>query len=274
MEKINHGKIQTLIYKYLEILQSLGYTHLFFPRTLKKETKQSVEISKTNKRSDLSSSLHTSYQKIIPKEKVEQELNLLKKRVENCQSCQHLVAFRTQTVFGSGNPSSKLMFVGEAPGAEEDQQGEPFVGPAGQLLTKMIKAMGLSRDQVYIANVLKCRPDIPKGQKGNRKPTPEEMATCLPYLLSQIRLINPKVIVALGATAYEGLTGKIGIKISEVRGKFIDFNGAFLIATYHPSYLLHNPSLANKRKVWEDMLAVMSKLQMPISEKQKKYFLS
>jgi DNA polymerase len=164
------------------------------------------------------------------------------------------------------------MFVGEAPGADEDLQGEPFVGKAGQLLTRIIQAMGLSRDQVYIANVLKCRPDTPGQTSGNRKPEPEEMRTCLPYLKGQIELIQPKALVALGATAMEGLFGK-PIAISKARGRFVDFGGIPVMPTYHPSYVLRYQSTPTKRQVWEDMLAVMERLSIPISEKQRHYFL-
>ncbi len=164
------------------------------------------------------------------------------------------------------------MFIGEAPGADEDAQGEPFVGPAGQLLTRIIQTMGLSRETVYIANILKCRPDTPGQSFGNRKPTADEMKTCLPYLLAQIDLIRPSVIVALGSTAVEGLLGK-SEGISKLRGKFHAFREIPLMPTFHPSYLLRNQALTEKRKVWEDMLQVMQKLEMPISEKQKNFFL-
>jgi DNA polymerase len=164
------------------------------------------------------------------------------------------------------------MFVGEAPGADEDAQGEPFVGAAGQLLTRIIKTMGLSRETVYIANILKCRPDTPGQSAGNRKPTSDEMKTCLPYLLEQIDLIRPKVLVALGATAIEGLLGTVSA-IGRLRGHFQIFRDIPLMPTFHPAYLLRNQALPEKRKVWEDMLQVMGKLQMPISEKQRGYFL-
>ncbi len=212
---------------------------------------------------------------IIGSTRIEKLANLAEK-VRPCQLCPHLAATRTQTVFGVGNPEAKLMFVGEAPGADEDKQGEPFVGAAGQLLTKMIAAMGLSREQVYIANVLKCRPDMPKGSTGNRKPTPAEMQTCLPYLLAQIEIIQPTLMVALGATAVEGLFGPFqqGTSIGRLRGKFMDFRGTPVMPTYHPSYLLRNQSILEKRKVWEDLLMAMEKLELPISEKQRNYFLS
>ncbi len=163
------------------------------------------------------------------------------------------------------------MFIGEAPGADEDAQGEPFVGRAGQLLTKIIETMGFTRDDVYIANVLKCRPDMPVGAPGNRPPTLDEMQTCLPYLREQIEIIRPKVLVALGATAVEGLLGTRGV-LRELRGKWHSFNETPLMITYHPSYLLRNQTPAEKRKVWEDMLLVLEKLGRPITQKQRNYF--
>lgn len=195
----------------------------------------------------------------------------LRSRVIVCQKCPHLARSRKSVVFGVGDPKSPLMFVGEAPGADEDEQGEPFVGKAGQLLTKIIQAMEFSRDTVYIANILKCRPDTPGETAGNRKPTPEEMSTCLPYLLDQIEIIKPKVIVALGTTAVEGLLGKT-LGITKLRGHFKEFHGTPLMPTYHPAYLLRNQSMAIKREVWEDMLQVLEKLERPISEKMRRYF--
>ena len=188
-----------------------------------------------------------------------------------CVKCPHLVRSRTQVVFGVGNPKAELMFIGEAPGADEDAQGEPFVGRAGQLLTKIIQAMGFRREDVYIANVLKCRPDMPSGASGNRKPTPEEMSTCLPWLEKQIDLIKPRVMVALGATAVEGLLGAT-TPLSKVRGRWLDFRGIPVMATYHPAYLLRNQSISEKRKVWEDMLQVLERLGKSITEKQRRFF--
>ena len=193
-------------------------------------------------------------------------------RVTGCLKCPHLVRSRTQTVFGVGNPDADVMFVGEAPGADEDAQGEPFVGRAGQLLTKIIKAMGFNRSDVYIANVLKCRPDMPPGSSGNRPPTPMEMQTCLPYLTEQIRIIQPKVMIALGATAVEGLLGTRGV-MRELRGKWHSYQDTPLMITYHPSYLLRNQAPSEKRKVWEDMLQVLERIDHPITEKQRNYFL-
>jgi uracil-DNA glycosylase family 4 len=193
-------------------------------------------------------------------------------RVSVCTKCPNLASSRTQTVFGVGNPDAEIMFVGEAPGADEDAQGEPFVGRAGQLLTKIIRAMGFAREEVYIANILKCRPDVPAGSFGNRPPTPREMQTCRPYLMEQIDIIRPKVIVALGAVAVEGLLGTRA-PMRELRGRWDSFNGTPLMVTYHPAYLLRNQSPAEKRKVWEDMMQVLERLEKPITEKQRNYFL-
>lgn len=203
--------------------------------------------------------------------------NSLRERVLVCVKCPHLVTTRKSVVFGVGDLNAQLMFVGEAPGVDEDRQGEPFVGAAGQLLTKIITAMGQTRQTVYIANVLKCRPDTAPGERGNRKPRTDEMATCLPYLLEQIQLIQPRVIVALGGTAVEGLFGIADARITRQRGNWMDFGGMPVLPTFHPSYVLRaedgaDKGRATKRQVWEDMLQVMERLEMPISEKQRGFF--
>lgn len=194
-----------------------------------------------------------------------------------CQKCPHLVRSRTQVVFGVGSLEAALMFVGEAPGVDEDRQGEPFVGPAGQLLTRIIQAMGFARETVYIANILKCRPDTPGAKWGNRPPRPEEMETCKPYLLSQIEIIRPRVLVALGSTAVQGLLG-LATTMGAVRGRWHDLRGVPVMPTYHPSYLLRSEDAADKgfsekRKTWEDMLKVLEKMERPISPKMRGYFL-
>ncbi len=206
----------------------------------------------------------------------ESEFKKLQERVIACQICPHLARTRTQVVFGTGTIHADLMFVGEAPGAEEDVQGEPFVGRAGQLLTKMIQAMRLDRNDIYIGNILKCRPDMPSGSTGNRPPTPDEINNCRPYIISQIDIIRPKVLVALGSSAVRGLLS-LDTGIGKLRGKWLDFRGIPVMPTYHPSYLLRKagPSgLTEKRKAWEDLIAVMMKLGMPVSEKQQNYFLN
>jgi DNA polymerase len=169
--------------------------------------------------------------------------------IAGCRKCS-LHQTRTRTVPGQGNPAPEILFVGEAPGADEDEQGLAFVGRAGQLLTKMIQAMGFERDEVFIANILKCRPP------DNRAPLPEEMETCLPYLKEQIRLLKPKVIVALGATAVRGLVGLEGI--SKLRGNWLQFEGIDLMPTYHPAYLLRNPPA--KKDVWLDLQEALRRL--------------
>jgi uracil-DNA glycosylase len=167
-----------------------------------------------------------------------------------CQNCR-LAKARTQVVYGVGSPNADLMFIGEAPGRDEDLQGEPFVGRAGQLLTDIIKAMKLTRDDVYIANVIKCRPPE------NRNPEQDEMDACRPYIRRQIEIIQPKVIVTLGRFALQSLTEK-GYAISAVRGQWLEYNGIKVMPTYHPAYLLRTP--AAKKEVWADMKKVMSEL--------------
>jgi len=171
-----------------------------------------------------------------------------------CTLCSDLAQTRKSVVFGSGNARADLVFVGEAPGHEEDIQGQPFVGKAGQLLTKIIESIGQSRESVFICNVLKCRPP------GNRNPLPQEISNCTPFLKQQLALLKPKVICALGSFAAKTLL-QSEQSISSLRGKFYDYEGAQLICTYHPAYLLRNPS--EKRKVWEDMKMIRAKLQKP-----------
>jgi DNA polymerase len=204
---------------------------------------------------------------------VEADMEKLLAKVLPCRRCEHLTKTRKNVVFGAGNPRAKIMFVGEAPGADEDDQGEPFVGRAGQLLTKMIEAMGLKRKDVYIGNILKCRPDMPANSSGNRKPTVKEMETCLPYLRVQIQIIQPKVMVALGATAVDGLLGNLDMPMKKIRGIWQEFEGIPVMPTYHPAYLLRNQSVTQKRIVWEDLLQVMEKTGMEISERQRNFFL-
>jgi uracil-DNA glycosylase len=167
--------------------------------------------------------------------------------IGDCTRCKLHTLGRRQIVFGVGNPNADLMFIGEAPGADEDIQGIPFVGKAGQLLTKIIEAIGLQREEVYIANVIKCRPP------GNRNPEQDEVDTCEPFLFQQIDVIRPKVVVALGNFAARALLRTLD-PISRLRGRVYELRGAKLIPTFHPAYLLRNPS--SKREVWEDMKVV------------------
>jgi DNA polymerase len=169
----------------------------------------------------------------------------------DCRRCE-LWRDRKHIVFGSGNPHAELMFVGEAPGADEDEQGLPFVGRAGQLLTKIIEAMGMRREEVYICNILKCRPP------GNRSPEADEIASCEPFLLRQIASVSPKVICALGAYGAQVLL-RTKEPISRLRGQFVDYRGMKFIATFHPAYLLRNPN--EKRRVWEDVQKIRDYLR-------------
>jgi uracil-DNA glycosylase family 4 len=183
-----------------------------------------------------------------------------------------------KVVLGVGALDAKIMFVGEAPGAEEEVQGEPFVGPAGQLLTKMIQAMGLKREQVYIGNIMNWRPEMPTApgatQVGNRPPSEDEMRYCLPYLRAQIEVVNPDVLVALGSTAAQGLLGFGSFKaLGDIRGKWHEFAGKPLMVTYHPSYILRNQSNRSKRMIWEDLLKVMERTGLAITDKQRAFFL-
>ncbi len=175
-----------------------------------------------------------------------QLLENLKNETTGCQKCS-LSKTRTNLVFGVGNPHAELMFVGEAPGRDEDQQGEPFVGRAGQLLTKIIEAIGMKRTDVYIANVLKCRPP------GNRGPLPDEIELCTPYLTKQIDIIKPKVLCALGTFASQTLLNTKA-PVGTLRGRFHEYQGIPMMVTYHPAYLLRNPN--DKAKVWEDIKKV------------------
>jgi uracil-DNA glycosylase family 4 len=177
-------------------------------------------------------------------------LRVIREEIGDCTRCK-LHSGRTNLVFGVGSPEARLMFVGEGPGADEDEQGEPFVGRAGQLLTQIIKAMGFAREEVYIANVVKCRPP------GNRNPEPDEIAQCVPFLHAQIAAIRPNVIVALGKFAAQTLL-QTETPISRLRGHFHRVGDADVMPTFHPSYLLRNP--AAKREVWEDMKMVMKRL--------------
>ncbi|MDR2200672.1 MAG: uracil-DNA glycosylase [Puniceicoccales bacterium] len=197
----------------------------------------------------------------------------LRQRIFNNELLKQHVRPGKKLVFGVGNLDADIFFCGEAPGADEEVQGIPFVGRAGQLLTKIIHAMGLSREDVYIGNIMNWRPEMDT-PTGNRPPTQEEMQFCLPYLIEQVEIVRPKVIVALGATAVSGLLGyDKNRKMSSVRGQWHEFYGIALMVTFHPSYLLRNGSIRMKRIVWEDMLKVMERVGMAISEKQRNYFL-
>ncbi|MGL4593709.1 MAG: uracil-DNA glycosylase [Thermoguttaceae bacterium] len=186
-----------------------------------------------------------------------QKLQLLANEVSLCCNCNELSATRTQTVFGAGNPNADLVFLGEAPGSEEDKKGEPFVGRAGQLLDDIItKGMKLRREDVFICNILRCRPP------GNRNPLPVEAAACRPFLDRTIDIIKPKFICCLGAVAAQNLLGT-DISIGQLRGKVLDYHSIRVVCTYHPAYLLRNP--AAKKQTWEDIQILMQEMKIPIS---------
>jgi DNA polymerase len=187
-----------------------------------------------------------------------QALKLIREDIGDCTRCQLHKQGRKQIVFGVGNPNADLMFIGEAPGADEDEQGEPFVGRAGQLLNNMIKAMGLQRQEVYIANIIKCRPP------GNRTPERDECETCSPFLMRQIAAIKPKMIVALGAVAAKTLLA-INSSMSDLRGRWYDFRGTKLAVTYHPAFLLRDPR--QKKETWKDLQMVMKELGLVVPAK-------
>jgi uracil-DNA glycosylase len=185
-------------------------------------------------------------------------LRLIREEIGDCTRCRLHKQGRKQIVFGVGNPNADLMFIGEAPGADEDEQGEPFVGRAGQLLNNMIKAMGLRREEVYIANIIKCRPP------NNRTPERDECETCSPFLMQQIKVIEPRAIVALGAVAAKTLLA-VNAPMSELRGHWYDFRGTKLAVTYHPAFLLRDPR--QKKEAWKDLQMVMKELGLQPPEK-------
>jgi DNA polymerase len=188
-----------------------------------------------------------------------QALDLLAEQVSTCPRCPALMATRTQTVFGQGSPGAELCFIGEAPGGDEDAQGLPFVGPAGQLLNRIIAACGMKREEVYICNILKCRPP------GNRTPQPDEVANCREYLDRQLELVSPKFICTLGGCAAQNLLGTT-LSLSRLRGRFHDYRGIPVLCTYHPAYLLPHRSpdkkqeQERKKAVWEDMKLLMARM--------------
>ena len=273
-----HAELLEPTARYLELLRRHGQRDAWLPAGLMRRL-PTASASPTSPQTRVTQPDLTSKARpmakptLTPSGTKTERLAALRAETLQCQICPHLAKSRTQVVFGVGDPEARLMFVGEAPGADEDEKGEPFVGLAGKLLTKMLTAMELTREQIYIANVLKCRPDMPGSTSGNRKPTRTEMDACLPYLRAQVAIIAPVVIVALGATAVEGLFGPQKTTISRLRGTWMELDGVPVRPTFHPSYLLHNQNLALKRLVWEDLLSVMERLPLPISEKQRGFFL-
>jgi len=215
------------VFHELAVLREFGYTHLEIGRAVTQSRGHAAEEPETA-----------------------QPYDELRAEALVCTKCR-LAGTRTQVVFGVGDANAELMFIGEAPGRDEDLQGEPFVGRAGQLLTDIIKAMKLTREQVYIANVIKCRPP------DNRNPEPDELEACHPWIRRQIELIQPRVIVTLGRFALQSLTGK-SYSISSVRGQWLEYDGVKVMPTWHPAYLLRTPTA--KKDVWADMKKVMGEL--------------
>ncbi len=203
-----------------------------------------------------------------------EQLAGLRKQAERWAPAMALGTLREKMVFATGNPDAAIMLIGEAPGYNEEKDGEPFVGPAGQKLNDILKAMGLRREDTYISNLVKFRPSLPKQTTNNRKSSPEEMAAFLPLVMAEISIIQPKLIIALGGITAEGLLGLEGT-VGDMRGKWHEVSGIPARVTYHPSYLLHSDGSNDvKRALWEDMLAAMEKLGMPISDKQRGFFLT
>jgi DNA polymerase len=221
----------------LALLRDFGYTHLDLTRVAEPSSRRVVEETALTSTTGQLEDSTTPWAALAAE-------------AHDCTKCR-LAGARTNVVFGVGNPNADLMFIGEAPGRDEDIKGEPFVGRAGQLLTDIIKAMKLTRDDVYIANVIKCRPPE------NRNPEPDELDACRPFIQRQVALIQPKVIVTLGKFGLQSLTQK-AYGISAVRGQWLDYNGIKLMPTYHPAYLLRTP--AAKKDVWADMKKVMAEL--------------
>ncbi|HEX6088368.1 MAG TPA: uracil-DNA glycosylase [Thermoanaerobaculia bacterium] len=218
----------------LAMLREFGFTHL------------DLNVARASAREETGG--------LMPAPQEMSDWDALVAEAHNCAACR-LAGTRTNVVFGVGSPNADLMFIGEAPGRDEDEKGEPFVGRAGQLLTDIIKAMKLTREQVYIANVIKCRPPE------NRNPEPDELDACRPFIRRQVELIQPKVIVTLGRFGLQSLTEK-SYGISAVRGQWLEYDGIKLMPTYHPAYLLRNP--AAKKDVWADMKKVMAELGIPV----------
>lgn len=249
MNKQKYNEIIDDLKNYLNYCKQIGITEVPIGEntlSVSKELKESS--SETKQHNDL-------FISSLPK----QPLGEIQEDLGVCTRCK-LHETRTNIVFGEGNPKARLVFVGEGPGRDEDQQGRPFVGRAGHLLTRIIKAMGLERDDVYICNVVKCRPP------GNRNPEADEVASCEPFLFRQIRSIDPEVIVCLGSVATGLLLKLKNFKMGQLRGNFHQYGNSKLMITYHPAALLRNPNF--KKPVWEDMQLVMKELGLPLPEKK------
>lgn len=243
----------------LESLERAGVTGLRKTRKSERGTRQEGPSAGSPKSSADTAATKSSASQApsVPQDPVA-ALAMVREQVRTCMRCPELCTTRTQTVFGVGNPRPRLVFLGEAPGADEDKQGEPFVGRAGQLLTKIIEACRLRREDVYILNVLKCRPP------GNRNPLPDEAANCREYLDAQLAILKPEFVCCLGAVAAKAFFEDDKLSISRVRGQLLDHRGLRVMCTFHPAYLLRNP--AAKRDVWEDMKKLMRAMGVELDQ--------
>ncbi len=274
---------------FLELEQSKGETHIYLDTEARDSLrelylKSRIQRARDSKATENLSTHQGQPEVLIPEAGISQIVNIIgKTKAEKIDSVREQAAawgparslgtLRQTMVFSTGNLDAAIMLVGEGPGHQEEKDLEPFTGPAGKKLNDILKAMGLKRDEVYLTNLVKYRPSMPRQTTNNRKPTPQEMAACLPLLLAEIEIIRPQIIVALGATAAEGLLGLSGT-VASMREKWHTVSGISTRVTYHPSYLLQSGgSTSAKRALWEDMLATMAKLEMPISAKQESYFL-
>ena len=267
-----------LLLRHFQAEKARGHTHVWLSPEARKALKgvpSALSISSSGTQTpvlqDSSTATWGAPSKTTVKEKAKR-LKAVRMEIEANPALSGMESLRDTLVFAVGNPDADLMFVGEAPGAEEEKQKEPFVGPAGKLLTKIIEAMGLSRKQVYISNIVKFRPKVPNQTTQNRKPTRDEMSPFRAYVKREVEIVQPKVIVALGGTAAEGLLHYEG-SVGAARQRTHDFQGIPTLVTYHPSYLLRNQQLSERRKVWEDLMKAMDILELPVSDKQRRFFL-
>jgi DNA polymerase len=259
------GRTARTLVQRIESLQRAGLTHLCRVRACTHQSSEvrvcphEPETPSIDLDAQQSSAANPGACEHPPDEERTARLVEVSQRVAQCVRCAELAETRTQTVFGVGNPKARLVFLGEAPGADEDRQGEPFVGRAGQLLTKIIEACTMRREDVYILNVLKCRPP------GNRNPLPAEAENCREYLDGQLAILQPEYICCLGAVAAQNLL-QTEASIGKMRGKFYLYQGIKVLCTYHPAYLLRNPSA--KRQVWEDMQFLMAEMGIELPAKR------
>jgi uracil-DNA glycosylase family 4 len=266
-----------LLHQYLQQQAAHGLTHVRLTEEARQILHQPVTVPAPPTQARAQTPPAVAF-KAPADDSREEKLKRLAAQAAASESCKALGSFRDVMVFAVGSPNAEIMFIGEAPGAEEEKLREPFVGPAGQLLTKIIQAMGLKRSEVYISNICKFRPKMDDGRSQgskNRPPSADEIGASLPFITEEIQIIQPRVIIALGSSAAAGL----GIEgsVSALRGRFAKFAGVPVMVTYHPSYLLRCESndgggIKEKRLVWEDMLKVMEHVNLPISNKQRGYF--